>query len=52
MTDVNTGLLKGYDLLNKLNMNVSDKSEDPDTDTDTDFDQIINRVSKPQIISL
>jgi hypothetical protein len=47
MSDVNDELVKGYELLNKLNMNGSDKSEE--TYTETDSDQIINRVSKPKI---
>jgi hypothetical protein len=46
LSDVNDELESGYDLLNKLNINGSDKS---DFDTDIDTDQLINRVSKPKI---
>jgi hypothetical protein len=45
MSDVNDELAKGYELLNKLNMDKTDSS----SDTDTDTDQIINKVSKAKI---
>ncbi len=48
MSDVNDEFVKGYELLNKLNINRSDKT-DSSSDTETNTDQIINRVSKPKI---
>ena len=48
MSDVNDELAKGYELLNKLNMNGLNKT-DSSSDTETDSDQIINRVSKAKI---
>jgi hypothetical protein len=48
MSDVNDELVKGYKLLNKLNIDRSDKT-DSNSDTETDADQIINRVSKAKI---
>lgn len=48
LSETNDELVKGYELLNKLSMNGSDKT-DTDFDTDIDTDQIINRVSKPKI---
>jgi hypothetical protein len=48
MSDVNDELAKGYELLNKLNINRSEKT-DSSSDTETDSDQIINKVSKAKI---
>ena len=45
LSESNNELVKGYELLNKLNIDKTDSS----SDTETDTDQIINRVSKAKI---
>jgi hypothetical protein len=48
LSESNDKLVKDYELLNKLNMDKSDKT-DSNSDTETDSDQIINRVSKAKV---